>query len=333
MTEPHSETHYSFDCAGQPLAARLVLITGITRSGTTLLGNLVGSLKDTEYDFEPWIFHCVPMMAASGQIQRQAAVEIFRGYFNETLTSFLHGRGVNFRPTDDTRIWNRIPLDEVFSRWYQLKDRWDVKRYAQDHQSIFSFKVTNFGPFFNLLWNAFPQLKIIHILRHPLHVALSIQKKGWFNLDRLQQLEGLPIKKVARNKDGNFFIPWWVEEEEVESFLKMSDFARALYCWRVIMERTEEQKKRLNLSEVRHQDRYYEVRYEDLLKDPKSFIEGTAKFMGTNLTGQTQTLLQTVRSERLKEVADFPLDEISEEEKRRVAKLLEAIPYELPQFA
>ena len=335
MTQPNSDVHYSFDCVGEPLAGKLVLITGITRSGTTLLGNLVGSLKSIEYDFEPWIFHCVPMMVASGQIQQRAAVEIFRGYFNETLTASLHGRNVNFRPTDDTRIWNRVPLDEIFFRWYQVKDRWEVKRYAQKHESILSFKVTNFGPFLSLLWNAFPQLKIIHIVRHPLHVAASILKKGWVNLERVQQLEGLPVKKkFITDRGESLFIPWWVEEEEVEAFLKMTEFGRAFYCWRVVMEKTEQEKRRLGLT-GNSNERYAEFRYEDLLKDPNLFMEQAAQFAGTVTTPQTQALIQTVRRERLNEKLDFPLDEIPEREKRRAAELIEASPYayELPQFA
>ena len=335
MTELDPQSKYSFDCAGEPLVQRILFITGVNRSGTTLLGNLVGSFKDVEYDFEPWIFHCVPMMAASGQIPDHAAEEIFRGYFNETLTSSILGRNFNFRPSDDTNISRRLSSEEINRRWSEIKDRRGVKKYAGDHGSLFCVKAINFMPFLGLLWEKFPQIKFVEIIRHPFQVALSIQKKGWVSLEKLQMLEGLPIKRKIQTKDGSsLFIPWWVQAGDVNYFLGMNEFVRAIYAWRVLTEMSNAEKKRLGIY-GKMSDRYLEVKFEDLLQDPSALIQKLAAYTGKEVTPQTETLAETIRSERLKEKPEYPLDSVPESERKKVAALMETTPYryEAPQYA
>ena len=335
MTELDPQAEYFFDCAGEPLVRQVLFITGVNRSGTTLLGNLVGSFKNVEYDFEPWIFHCIPMMVASGQIPAFVAAEIFRGYFNETLTASILGRNFNFRPGDDTRIWRRLSQDEIHHRWSSVKDRRDVKKYAADHDSLFCLKVINFVPFFSLLWKNSPAIKFIEIVRHPLRVALSIQKKGWVNLEKLQMLEGLPVKKKIRTKEGrDLFIPWWVQTRDNEYFLEMNELGRALYAWRVLTEMGNAEKGRLGIS-GNESGRYLEMKYEDLLRNPKSFLEKVAGFAGREITPHTQELINTIRTERLQEKIEFPFDSVPEQERKKALELMEAGPYrhETPQYA
>ncbi len=316
MTQLNSKNEYSFDCEGEPLTRKILFITGVNRSGTTLLGNLVGSFKNVEYDFEPWVFHCIPMMAASGQINTPAAQEIFRGYFNETFTSSILGRHFNFRPTDDTRIWQRLSMDEIFNRWREVKDRTDVKKYAHKQQSTFCIKAVNFVPFLSLLWDSFPAIKFIEIIRKPLDVALSIQKKGWVNIEKLQNLEGLPIKKKVRTGPGQeLFLPWWLADEDVDYFLGMNELGRALYASRVVTEMGSAEKKRLG---IRGQNpRYLEVHYEDLLKNPTKFIQQIADYSGAEMTAQTEKLTQSVRTERLQQKTEFSWDSVPERERKR----------------
>lgn len=327
MTQLNPKARYSFDCMGEPLAGRLVLLTGVNRSGTTLLGNLIGTLKNVEYDFEPWIFHSVPMMVASGQIQPQAAAELFRCYFNETLTAAILGRNANTRPTDDTLIWKRISKEEISARWQQIKNRGDVKKHVLENGNLLCFKVTNLGPFLGLLWDSFPNLKVIHIIRHPLHVAMSIQKKGWVNTQQLQELEGLPIKRrIKTSKGTEIFVPWWVDDADSEYFLNMSEFGRALYGCRILTEMTRREFQRLALPES-GRGRFLEVKYEDLLANPASFIEKLSHYLQADITEQTQALIQTVKTERLQDKIQFPFDQVPESERIKCAQMLQEGPY------
>lgn len=327
MTQLNPKAHYSFECAGEPLAERLVFLTGVNRSGTTLLGNLIGSLKNVEYDFEPWVFHTIPMMVASGQIQPQAASEIFRGYFNETLTASILGRSFNFRPSDDTCIRRRLSMAEISVRWEKIKDRQGVKKYVLENGSTLCLKAINFAPFLGLLWNSFSNLKVIHILRHPFHVAASIQKKGWMNTKQLQEIEGIPVKKKVTPSEGQpLFLPWWVDDSEVDYFLGMTEFGRALYGCRILAEMTLREFQRLGLPESGG-GRFLEVKYEDLLANPKAMMESVSHFLETDLTQETQALIQTVKTERLQDKIQFPLDQVPERERIKLAELMQKGPY------
>ena len=46
----------------------LVVITGVARSGTTLLGKIIGSLSDTHFIFEPPTFRLIPPLIKETKI-------------------------------------------------------------------------------------------------------------------------------------------------------------------------------------------------------------------------------------------------------------------------
>ena len=325
MTTLNPNSVYSYQTQAEPTLRPTVLITGVNRSGTTLVGNITGSLQNVEYAFEPWIFHSLPMLAASGQVTPSSVEHLLSVFCGEYYVDSLLGRNINVRPSDDTCIWKRKTEEEIQWRFSCLKTRGDAKKYGYEHQPILAIKAVNYGPFLNQFFSVFPQTKIIHIVRHPFKVAASIVKKGWLDL---KQLQDLPIKKKMLTSQGELFFPWWLDERDAEEFLQMSEITRALYCWCFVITKTEEQRKSLGLRAGHSQ--YLEIRYEDLLSDPAVCVRQISCFLNAAVTERTHELIRSVRNDKMLQAQDASLEQVRKKDRKKIAAWMEYYGY-LPE--
>jgi hypothetical protein len=99
------------------------------------------------------------------------------------------------------------------------------------------------------LVRAYPQARLVHMLRDGRDVACSLLEKGWLRTDRAGGDDvGLPYGSHARS---------WVEPERVEEFERASEARRAGWAWRSYLSAA-----RTGAPEA------LEVRYEGLAADP-----------------------------------------------------------------
>lgn len=61
----------------------LVVITGVARSGTTLLGKIIGSLSDTHFIFEPPTFRLIPPLIKEGYLKERQGSELLKSILFE----------------------------------------------------------------------------------------------------------------------------------------------------------------------------------------------------------------------------------------------------------
>lgn len=325
MRKNNAESVYSYLTSSKPTLHRIALLTGVNRSGTTIIGNIAGSLRNVEYAFEPWIFHSLPMLVASGQVSFSAAEQLISTYCGEYFLEALLGRNVNIRPSDDTCVWKRKSEDEIQWRFAHLKNRWDAKKVSHEQDYLFAIKTINYGPFLNQFLRAFPQAKIINIVRHPFNVSASIVEKGWVNLDHLQTLEELPIKKKMKTSRGELFLPWWLREEDAEAFLLWSEPTRALYSWCYMVAETDRQLESLGWGKGHPQ--YLEIRFEDFLRDPKRWVEDVSRFLNADATDRTGELIRSLKTEKAQKIHPLSLEGMREKDRDELLTLMERYGY------
>jgi hypothetical protein len=302
--------------SGSEGADSVVMITGVARSGTTILGKIVASLEGMDYEYEPWLLAQLPILA-----KQPFAGEMLRGYLSELFAAHLLGRSVNLRPSDDSRITRYQTEEELHYKWSKLSSRDDVKKFAKSKQRQMAVKMVNLQPFFPFLFKALPKLRIISIVRNPLDVALSIQKKGWFSEEELIHTESLSMKKKVLIKGKKKLLPWWAEDKEAERFAKLSDFSRALYCWRVLTE-----------AGMKYENKnILEVRYEGLIENPVVVAEKIARFLGTKPGALTSEILATVDRSKPLGSQDYPLKEADPVELKKVLALMRQKGYGIPK--
>lgn len=302
--------------SGNQNADSVVMITGVARSGTTILGKLVASLEGLDYEYEPWLLAQLPVL-----VKQPFAGEMLRGYLSELFACHLLGRSVNLRPSDDSRITRYQSEEELRYKWEKINTREDVKRFAKASHRQMAVKMVNLQPFFPFLFKSLPKLKVIHILRNPLDVALSIQKKGWFSEAELIHSESLSMKKEVTIKGKRKLLPWWVNDNDAARFSGYSDFSRSLYCWRVLTEAGIKSKNKNCL----------EVRYEDLVEAPETVMASIAKFLETKPGALTPEVLETVDRNKPVGSQSYPFNDADPEELQKVLVLMKKKGYGTPK--
>jgi len=313
---------YIFPGNRDDLTDRLVLLTGVTRSG-------IASLKRVEFEYDPWLFAQVPVLEKTGLMPSDTASDMLQSYVHELFTTYLMGRRVNFRDTDDSRILNYQSREELSLKWSTIANKSDAKRYAERHHKIFLAKMPNMQPFYPFLFRTFPKLKLIHIVRNGFDVALSIKKKRWLSDESLNHVETTSLKKdvVIDIAGQTRTVPWWLAQEHVVDFLNYSEFSRGLYCWNVLMEMNESVE---NQSIKKNSENYLEIRYEDLLNNPEDKLEQICLFLNTDQGALTRTFLSTIDRTKATRSQNYPFSEVDERELDRAASIMTNHGYELP---
>tara|TARA_B100000959_G_scaffold225037_1_gene239016 strand:- start:1968 stop:2957 length:990 start_codon:yes stop_codon:yes gene_type:complete len=309
------------------LSFKKVIITGVCRSGKTLLGRILGTLKNVEYMDEPWLATILPHFLGNKLIDPQVAKDFMASYVEELFNDVILLRQTNFRPNDQSSIWDRKGIKELYERLINLHTRDDVRDYVRSKKPTLILNLSLTNPFLFFLKESLPGCKIIHVIRNGLDVALEVEKKKWYSNERLRKpiCNGLLYRIHKSNKFlGKYYIPWWVEKNDEEKFLKMNDFTKGLYFWRRYFELSENQIKDFKSA---FPNQYKEVRFEKILRNPMAVLDDLSGFFNTSITEQTNLVLSNINTEQLKTQRKYPLNRVPRDEKNKVKKLLTNLKY------
>lgn len=318
---------YFLHAGEKRLNFKIAIITGACRSGKSLIGKLLGSLENVEYMEEPWLPTVLPVLQGNNLIDPEVSKNILRSYIDELMNDVVLLRQSNFRPRDLSTIWDRKNVMEIFDRLVNLHTREDVKKYLNKKKTVLLLNLPGIMPFLFFFAETFPGCKIIHIVRNGLDVALEVRKKKWFTNKLLKQ----PISNYLLFRSyyskaycKNYNIPWWVKKGEEDKFLKMTNFAKGLYYWRRILEISENQIEKFKSV---FPGQYKEVRFENILKNPEVVLNNLSGFFNAGITEKTNLVLSEIDAKMLKTKKRYPLNEVPNDEKIKVKKLLIKLKY------
>lgn len=292
------------------LASSVVIITGVGRSGKTLVGNALGTCHGVDHIDEPWFPMMLPILAGHGLIAEKLAIHMFQTSIVELSNDRILMRNANFRPADLSSIWQQKTPQEIFNRLLGLYSRDDVRRYAHDAKSSLVLTLTNTLPFWHFFRKALPACRIIHVLRDGLAVAHDVAQKRWLSDDELSRpMHALPYREYVRPSNGaKCYLPFWVETGKEERYLNLSEYARGLYYWRRLIE----------LSEITNADQGciqppLVVKLQDVLNGPRETLSTLIETLGMSKTELTEQLFARIVPEAREEAAV----ELSGEEDRQ----------------
>ncbi len=107
---------------------------------------------------------------------------------------------------------------------------------------------------------AYPEARIVHVVRDGRDVACSLLERGWLSAGR----EGADDAGLAYGSQARF----WVEPERRSGFEQLSDAARAGYAWQRYVSTARATTERL-----------VELRYETVAADPDAAAEPVARHL------------------------------------------------------
>lgn len=189
----------------QALTDRVIIVTGAGRSGTTILGKIIGSMEPAYYLFEPSI------MKFCRDPESLRAV-VFEDYF----LLQTQGRAGNFRnESDDSYIGNyNTHIPGPVDRESSLRECL---------QSKLVIKLTEYQPVMNFARTVFPGCQFVHIVRNGNDVVDSACRRGWYT-DEWMKTGYLDLL------DND--VPWFIDETSKRLWGKWNQETRAACVWR-----------------------------------------------------------------------------------------------------
>lgn len=266
-------------------ANRTVLLTGMSRAGTSIMGKVVGSLANMIYLHEPVLMRYLPPLAELGHLDAALASQALQGIlFEDFMLQILQGRALNLKRSENSFSGHYQELRAIKARWQRYPRRGDVlDDLRQPACCIFATKITDMQVILPLLARVFRGLKVIHIIRNGNAMISSSIRRGWFSDDYLNRAwPAWVLTTGAAN------VPWFIPAEDADRFARWNAETRMAYLWRFLTE--------CGMAYGRGREDYLEIRYEELMTDPEEVVRRCETFIGTRRTPLTGRHLQAVRA-------------------------------------
>ena len=277
---------------------RTIIITGVGRSGTTILGKLIGSMTPTVYLFEPAIMK---------YLLNEGNHDAFLGtLFEDYLLPIVQGRSLNYCESDDSCIQHHWS-DKQVNQSRKLRTRKEAVEWVNESGIKFVIKTNELSGDSDLK-SVFPGHKLIHIIRNGNDVIHSALAKGWYTDE---YLKNACIDRVERHElDPKFFVPWFLDELTLY-WPAYNQETRIAHVWRNLVE---------------GQTDCMVLTYEHLIEEPEKTISWIPGYLDLVQTDLTEKHIASIRNQGRK---DYPslLDRIQEPERSKYVATMERLGY------
>ena len=292
------------------LLSNSIFISGLPRSGTTLLGKIVGSLSNLEYHFEPPCFYLILSLYASSFLSfEQAKIIISLILSEELLLESAHGRSINLRPNDDSQILHRMNWSELNKRWNSIKNRHDAINFCNENRLRLCVKTPCIFDSINLIRKTVKNPFFLIIIRNGFDVVNSILNKEWLSKEGLSR-DLWPYV----NNDSSVNIPYWVTNEYRERWPNMTPLLRTVVMWNIHAG---------IYNSLEYKKDFIEIRYEDLVNNPYPLIDDLANKLGVNKTFFTKRWIESIKNNQKNYNKNKMLELINKEDPDIASKFLQ----------
>ena len=292
----------------------MIIISGLSRSGTSILSKIVGSFKNVLTLHEPLILRYLPTLAQTNLMNFKLGSHLLKGIlFEDYYLQILQGRRVNFRPSDNSYFGNYERLTDVRRRWVKYRRLSDVLKDLNEGQYTFALKISELQSLYPVLKRIFKGVKFIEIIRNGEEVISSSLKRDWYTDEYLNRRmnEWTQFYKVK--------IPWYVQKKDLEKFSEWNSATRIAYIWRTLSEKGFQYEKKGD-------GRYLRLRYEKLTANPEKTTELCEDFLDLSRTAITAKHIKDIKHYSLTEHKKVMCD-IEKSERFRFEKMMRSLNY------
>jgi hypothetical protein len=249
-----------------------IFIVGSPRSGTTFLSSCIASINRVEQFAgvlaPPRLMHLIALRSSqSCREDCQHLLNVMRDVFWQAF-------------------WRRIlfrteRVAQVFARRKSL--RWALMRPTLDGR-LFCYKEPFLCFAVDEICNYFTAAKIVHIVRdgrdnadsmlrsYPHALCDEVLGDLWLATNKNSEI-GIP------RAFGKHYVPWWIEAGEEEQFLHCSQYGRCIWMWREMVSRVIACGRQIG------PERYLELRYESVVREPLKNAERILNFLKLSASG------------------------------------------------
>lgn len=267
----------TFHIQDPTLVQNMLILDGFTRAGKFFLGKIVGGLRNADYFLSVSALEQIPFLHRLGAMTENGAVALFRKVADESAYNIRIGRNLNTRTTDASSVYNSHEFGEYLRRAaspfgainmdaeaivasFRGDGRWSV---FVTHETL---------PNAGIPFKAFPGLKMINLLRHPVDIIHSWFVRGWGRRFGNDPLSFTPVINGVSAP-----VPWHAQGYRAE-YEAMNEAERVI---RSIATLTEFSGRAYQALSPAQKSAILFVRYEDLVENPHPEIARLSAFLGT----------------------------------------------------
>jgi len=268
-----------------PIECDVIVVDGLWGVGKTAVTSVIGAMKNVEKMRLDHVHEYVCTMNHLDKMSNDATRFMLVTYSDIDQYSNMIGREVNFRPSDASGTKNTPGSTLKYLRRLFAEDGDQIVDQIMS-QNIANHVVTHqVLPVGEPLFEAFDKrLKMVHIVRHPVHLA-----RYWndYLRDSLRHREFTLSFDVRGEK-----VPWWAADW-AEEFIGMNMMDRALasisHLYELLITRFDQH---------RNDPRLLVVSFEDVVMRPQITFPRIAGFLGRDLSRRTDKILARERIPR-----------------------------------
>ena len=171
------------------LVKNLIIVDGLTRTGKFFLGKLTSGLNNIEYLQHSFVLDYLHYMVRLDAITKDGFISLMRSVVDENCYDRSIGRSLNLRFDDRSSIYNSPEYEKYILRSKSEYDREKIVEYLSDKNHNFLFVLHDSLANANFMFKAFPDLKIIHLIRHPIDLIYSWMMKDYGNTELIGNID------------------------------------------------------------------------------------------------------------------------------------------------
>lgn len=203
------------------LLEKVVFLDGLSRAGKFLLGKVVSNYRKIDFFQYAEVLEHIPIIEHLGLMDNRAACSLFQIQLELFFYNRAIGRNLNLRDSDGSCITNSTQYEKIQERT-RLPDGIEAVKRFHEQGLVPAFLVHECLPHVRFFLQAYPEMKMINIQRHPVDIAHSWFVRGWGNRFGQDPLAFIP---VVEEKDG--LIPWFAQDWD-RSYLSMNEKERVM---------------------------------------------------------------------------------------------------------
>ncbi len=280
---------------------QIIIVDGIMRTGKFLHDAVVSSLERCEMWQQYPMLDAIPYLWRLGIMSTDTARTLIQREVDMHFYYTLLGRRVNFRYDDRSSIWHHHDPREYFQRIF-MKEEAEILENIEDKNRIFTLSGHDMLCNVEIMFQAYPNLRMVAARRHPLDIIYSWHMKDWGNRIGTERRS---LWLAFEGPTGP--IPWhaceWAEKYE-----SLSAMDRVIYSVGWLLE--EAAKSYAALSAER-QSRIFQAPFEWVVTDPQAYVAKLCEHIGTEPSAATPRILTEERIPRVLQKSDLE-DRITE---------------------
>ena len=269
------------------IAPKIVFLDGLTGTGKTMMGPLLGSLRRVELGRLEHHYEYLCALDFLKKIDPDAGEYMIKMYADLAMYNTMIARETNFRVNDLSGIFKN-PKTLKYIRRLFIPDGEAVLERIRREQPILQIISHQALGIMNLAFRAFGnRLRVVHMVRHPLYLL-----EHWHSyIDR----HGTDARDftIWINHQGTS-LPWFAAGWE-ERYAKASSMDKVIYSIEWLTRQTDKMTESLSPSQ---KQQILTIPFEHFVLNPNPFLESITKLLETETTSQTKSILKKQKCPR-----------------------------------